>query len=64
MSKTHTRHDFSRLFDVIGELLPERTCLILQGGTTFFLRSNLADVPVSTVRNARLNWIAKSLTLA
>ena len=36
--------------DVISELLPEWTCLTLQGGTTFLLTSKLADISVSRVR--------------
>ena len=36
--------------DVIGKLLPEWACLILQGGTTFLLTSKLANIPVSRVR--------------
>ena len=36
--------------DIIGGLLPQRACLTLQGGTTFRLTSNMADIPVSRVR--------------
>ena len=36
--------------DVIGEFIPEWACLILQGGTTFLLTSEFADIPVSRVR--------------
>ena len=42
-------------YDVIGDLLPEWACLTLQGGTTFRLTSNLADIPVSRVRKNGLN---------
>ena len=37
--------------DVIGELLLELACLVLQGGTTFHLMSTLADIPVSILYN-------------
>ena len=47
----------STFCDVIGELLPEWACLTLQGGTTFLLTSNLADIPVSRMRKLCLAYV-------
>ena len=58
LDATFLEYLVSTFCDVIGNLLPEWAFLTLQGGTTFRLTSNLADIHVSRVRNSYLFRVA------